>query len=219
MPCQQPKDAVNRNEYIFVKSSKIGFDFDQTLADSSQGIADCLEIVSLALARDVSRSELHRLSLSGRPLRETLLEIFDVSDVDLAMRVFLKNYPTIGVQRTKLFPGVLELFEKLRLEHYKIYILSAKTHENLILSLKHLEVDVDEAVGGLDFSGKVSFIQDLGLDFYVGDQFSDMLAASEAQSKGILVNNSSTEELLVSIHARFQDINELLCNYRSVLKI
>lgn len=197
---------------------RIGFDFDQTLADSSEGILDCLQIVCLTFARDVSRSELHQLSLSGRPLRETLLEIVDISELDIATESFLGEYPTTGVQGTKLFAGVDELFRGLRLEEFPIYILSAKTHANLVLSLNHLKVDVDQAIGGLDFAGKVNAIRDLGLDFYVGDQFSDMAAAAEASCRGILVNNSSREKLPAPIHARFEDINQLLVNYKSVFK-
>ena len=197
---------------------RIGFDFDQTLADSSEGILDCLQIVCLTFARDVSRSELHQLSLSGRPLRETLLEIVDISELDLATESFLGEYPATGVQGTKLFAGVVELFKGLRLEEFQIYILSAKTHANLILSLDHLKVDVNQAIGGLDFAGKVNAIRDLGLDFYVGDQFSDIAAAAEAPCRGILVNNSSKEKLPAPIYARFEDINHLLVNYKSVFK-
>ena len=208
-----------RNESTTLNNLSIGFDFDQTLADSSEGIMNCLEFVCLAFARDVSRNKLTQLSLSGRPLGETLSEIVSASEMDSAKAVFLEKYPTIGVQGTKLFSGVRELFELLRLEDCKIYILSAKTHDNLILSINNLQLQVDNAVGGLDFSGKVSFINEFELDFYVGDQISDMAAASEAQSRGILVNNSSIEKLPDGVYARFKNINDLLCNIRSILKI
>jgi hypothetical protein len=46
-----------------------------------------------------------------------------------------------------------------------------------------------------------------------------MTAASEAQSRGILVNNSSMEKLPDGVYARFENINDLLCNIRSILEI
>jgi len=211
--------VVIKKERSGLNNLIIGFDFDQTLADSSQGIVDCLQIVNLAFAKEVPRSELHRLSLSGRPLGETLSGIVSSSEIEPARELFLEKYPTIGVQGTKLFPGVHELFEVLKIEQFKIIILSAKTHKNLILSLNHLKVDVNQAIGGLDFAGKVKAIQDLKLDFYVGDQFSDMKAAAEAHCKGILVCNPSSEELPVPVHARFKDINGLLGEFRSVFGI
>ena len=197
----------------------IGFDFDQTLADSSEGIANCLQIVCHSLKKEVSQSDLNQLSVSGRPLKETLSAFVDESEIALAVSIFLEIYPTIGVKGTKLFPKVREMINLLKMENYSVSILSAKTHQNLILSLDHLNLQVDRAVGGLDFSGKVKHIQELNLDFYVGDQISDMMAAYESKCKGILVNNSSVEAIPFPTHARFKDISDLFANLRSVFYV
>ena len=124
----------------------------------------------------------------------------------------------IGVQGSQLFSGVNDLMQTLKGQKFKIYVLSAKTHNNLILSLNHLNIQVDRAVGGLDFSGKTNHIKALKLDFYVGDQISDMMAAAEANCKGILVNSTSPREVQVPIHARFHDINHLFDNIQSLLE-
>jgi phosphoglycolate phosphatase len=197
----------------------IGFDFDQTLADSSEGIAKCLQIVCESLKKEVSPNELNRLAISGRPLKETLSAFVNESEIALAVDIFLQIYPTVGVNGTILFPNVRELIDLLKMENYSVSILSAKTHQNLILSLDHLNLQVDRAVGGLDFSGKVKHIQEFNLDFYIGDQITDMIAAYEAECKGILVNNSSVEAIPVPTHARFKDIGELFNNLRSVLHV
>jgi phosphoglycolate phosphatase-like HAD superfamily hydrolase len=110
------------------------------------------------------------------------------------------------------------LIQALKRQKFKIYVLSAKTHYNLILSLNHLNIEVDRAVGGLDLSGKTKYIKSLKLDFYVGDQISDMIAAAEANCKGILVNSTLPREVQVPIHARFHDINQLFDNIQSLLE-
>jgi phosphoglycolate phosphatase-like HAD superfamily hydrolase len=196
----------------------IGFDFDQTLADTSPGIEDCLGIINSTFAKGIEQSRLRELSVSGLTLRETLSQIVSQSEIEHAVDVFLREYPVIGVQGSQIFSGVNDLMQTLKCQKFKIYVLSAKTHDNLILSLNHLDIQVDQAVGGLDFSGKTKYIKALKLDFYVGDQISDMMAAAEANCKGILVNSTSPREVQVPIHARFHDINHLFDNIQSLLE-
>jgi phosphoglycolate phosphatase-like HAD superfamily hydrolase len=196
----------------------IGFDFDQTLADTSPGIEDCLGIINKTFTKGIDQSKLRDLSVSGLTLRETLSQIVSQSEIEHAVDIFLREYPVIGVQGSQLFSGVNDLIQALKRQKFKIYVLSAKTHDNLILSLNHLNIEVDRAVGGLDLSGKTKYIKSLKLDFYVGDQISDMIAAAEANCKGILVNSTLPREVQVPIHARFHDINQLFDNIQSLLE-
>lgn len=196
----------------------IGFDFDQTLADTSPGIEDCLGIINKTFSKGIDQSKLRDLSVSGLTLRETLSQIVSQSEIEHAVDIFLREYPVIGVQGSQLFSGVNDLVQALKRQKFKIYVLSAKTHDNLILTLNHLNIEVDRAVGGLDLSGKTKYIKSLKLDFYVGDQISDMIAAAEANCKGILVNSTLPREVQVPIHARFHDINQLFDNIQSLLE-
>lgn len=196
----------------------IGFDFDQTLADTSPGIKDCLGIINTTFTKGIEQSKLRDLSVSGLTLRETLSQIVSQSEIERAVDVFLKEYPKIGVQGSKLFSGVNDLIQTLKRQKFKIYVLSGKTHDNLILSLNYLNIEVDRAVGGLDLSGKIAYIKSLKLDFYVGDQISDMIAAAAANCKGILVNNTSPREVQIPIHAHFDDINQLFDNMEFLLE-
>ena len=186
--------------------NSIGFDFDQTIADSAEGIQGCLNVVCerLSIASDIS--QLRSLSVSGLPLKDILTQIVPLSLVELASQVFMEMYPSIGLYGTTLFPHVKELFEYLRKENYKIYVLSAKSSQNLALSLKHLELSVECAIGGLDFEGKVRWIQELDLQIYVGDQVSDMEAASKAGCKGILISRNISDNPLHGARSRFDSI-------------
>ena len=200
-----------------MKNLVVGFDFDQTLADSSQGIFDCLKAVADIQNLEIEESFLHQLAVSGRPLRDTLSQFLPDRDIKFGVETFMRLYPKVGVQGTFLFPGVIELFTKLKQEKATIFILSSKTHSNLILTLNNLELHVDQAIGSLDYKGKVENIRDLKLDFYVGDQFSDMSAAAEAGCRGILVNNFSESETPIPLHARFQTLSEMQQNLLTLL--
>jgi phosphoglycolate phosphatase-like HAD superfamily hydrolase len=211
--------TVDQKGENFMSVRAIGFDFDQTLADTSRGIENCLGVVNSTFAKGLDQSLLRELSVSGLTLRETLSQIVNQTEIEQAVNVFLREYPVLGVRGSQLFEGVNELLQRLKLKNFKIYILSAKTHENLVLSLNHLQIEVDRAVGGLDVAGKTKYIKDLKLEFYVGDQISDMEAAAGANCKGVLVNSLSPREVEVPIHARFHNINHMFENIQFLLEV
>jgi phosphoglycolate phosphatase-like HAD superfamily hydrolase len=202
------------------QKSKFGFDFDQTIADSSAGITQCIEVVAKAFNSRISKEEIINLSKSGMSLSETLSVFVPNHEIDSAVRIFMESYPVLGVQGTSLFPGVHELFSQLRNLNIPIYIISAKSFKNLQLSIDYLQIQVEEYFGGMNLQGKADKIEYLGLDFYVGDQVSDMQAASLAGAKGLLVNNSSKSlESKETCFAEFSNILELNQKLSSVLEI
>jgi len=206
---------TNRN---MEQKIKFGFDFDQTIADSSTGMCQCIEAVASAFDSKISKEEMLTLSKSGKSLSETLSFFISPSQMDSAVRIFMDSYPTLGVQGTTLFPGVRELFSQLRNLNIPIYIISAKSIQNLELSITYLALHVDESVGGMKLQGKADAIRRLDIEYYVGDQMSDMRAANLAGSKGLLVNNTSEpSDPGESYFARFQDIQELNLKISSIL--
>jgi phosphoglycolate phosphatase len=173
------------------RTSRFGFDFDQTIADSSPGISQCLNIVAQAFDSNISKEVIVNLSKSGKSLSETLSAFIPPQELDSAARIFMDSYPVLGIQGTTLFPGVRELFRQLEDLSISIYIISAKSNQNLELSISHLELQVEESIGGMKLQGKADAIRRLDIEYYVGDQMSDMQAANLAGAKGILVNNLS----------------------------
>lgn len=198
---------------------RFGFDFDQTIADSSPGISQCLEVVAKAFDSRISNEEIVNLSKSGKSLSETLSVFVPPKEMDSAARIFMDNYPELGIQGTTLFPGVRELFRQLEDLSISIYIISAKSTRNLELSIRHLELKVKESVGGMKLQGKADAIRRLDVDYYVGDQISDMVAANLAGAKGILVNNLSEPSGPTGAYfAKFHNILELNQKLGSILK-
>ena len=140
--------------------------------------------------------------------------------MDSAVRIFMGSYPKIGVQGTTLFPGVRELFGQLRNMNISIYIISAKSNRNLELSIDYLQLQVEEYFGGMNLQGKADAIRGLGLNYYVGDQMSDMHAANLGGAKGLLVNNLlETSNIEETFSARFENILELSKKLTSILDI
>lgn len=191
---------------VFNKS--IGFDFDQTLADTTRGITECLHYVCYELGINASSCRIEKLSISGLQLKDILGELVPSSLIDKATKIFMHVYPTKGINGTRLFPGVTEMFEDLRKKKIETYILSAKSIDNLLLSLVHLKLDVNHAFGGLDYDGKVALIEKFKLPIYVGDQNSDIKAALQAGCRGILISKEAPKELSPSIYTRFNSITD-----------
>ena len=202
------------------RTIKFGFDFDQTIADSSTGICQCIEVVANAFDSKISKEEMLTLSKSGKSLSETLSVFIPPNQMDSAVRIFMDSYPKIGVQGTTLFPGVRELFGQLRNMNISIYIISAKSNRNLELSIDYLQLQVEEYFGGMNLQGKADAIRGLGLNYYVGDQMSDMHAANLGGAKGLLVNNLlETSNIEETFSARFENILELSKKLTSILDI
>lgn len=201
------------------QTCRFGFDFDQTIADSSLGISQCLDIVAKSFNLRISREEIVNLSKSGKSLSETLSAFVPPQEVDSATRIFMDSYPVFGIQGTTLFPGVRELLRQLEDLSISFYIISAKSTQNLELSIRYLELHVEESVGGMKLQGKADALRRLNVDYYVGDQMSDMQAANLAGAKGLLVNNiSEPTSPSEAYFAKFEDIQELNQKLSFILK-
>jgi histidinol phosphatase-like enzyme len=71
----------------------------------------------------------------------------------------------------------------------------------------------------MKLQGKADAIRRLDIEYYVGDQMSDMQAANLAGAKGILVNNlSEPSGPSETYFAKFQNILELNQKLSSILK-
>jgi phosphoglycolate phosphatase len=97
-----------------VNSRTIGFDFDQTLADSKQGIAACLAEVCNHFMHAVDETRVDELAVSGLTLDLMLSALFDTEKIELQRGKFLELYPSLGVGGTRLMPGAKELLETTR---------------------------------------------------------------------------------------------------------
>jgi hypothetical protein len=172
------------------KTIVIGFDFDQTLADSDIGIQDCLKYTGGIYGVEVEMESLARIAKSGLKLEPMLREFIPESFLPQARNTFLSIYPELGVAGTKPIEGASHLMQMLRSNGHRLVVVSAKNLQNLELSLKHLHFEFDEVYGGASGPEKTRCIIRSKIQIYVGDQESDVIAAHDAGVMAILVSHN-----------------------------
>jgi phosphoglycolate phosphatase-like HAD superfamily hydrolase len=169
--------------------SVIGFDFDQTLADSAIGIQDCLLYTGQNFGIKVDMDSASKIARSGLKLEPMLREFIPENLLSQARLTFLSIYPEIGVAGTRPMEGASDLLQMLRNNRHRLAVISAKSLRNLELSLKHLQFDFDEVYGDASGQEKTECILKSKAQFYIGDQEGDVIAARNAGVMAILVNN------------------------------
>lgn len=174
----------------------IAFDFDMTLAETSEAVyATLLSSFTLVSIPMVTNPTTDFPSLRGLKLREQLIGMslnqLSESDLEELEVAFMKQYPSIGVPKSKLFSGVRELFETLHACKIPIHIVSAKSPTNLELSLHYLGLEPDKWIGGIFGEQKIDYLVQNSCSTYVGDAPIDAEIARKAFCKAIIINNSN----------------------------
>lgn len=131
------------------------FDFDGTIMDTSPGIYDSFDRVIAHYKLDFPRSQYQRMI--GPPLRESFRTILGIpqDEIQNATKVYRDYYTVEGMYNTNVYPGVVQLIEKLRKSGKKIYTATSKPEilTKQILEKKGL-IDLFDFVGGSDMEEK-----------------------------------------------------------------
>lgn len=106
----------------------IMFDFDGTIADTSEGIIRSMHYAydKLGIAR-VSDDTIRQII--GPPLEEmfaTLLSLDDTAYIRQAVLYFRERYAVEGIREMCIYPGVKEALEQLTRAGKKLYIVTSK---------------------------------------------------------------------------------------------
>ena len=168
----------------------IGFDFDQTLADSGNGIQDCLLYTGKQYGVNLNAEFVAKIANSGLKLEPMLKEFIPKEFLLRAKQTFLSIYPKMGVAGTKPMAGSNHLLEMLRGNGHRIVVISAKNLHNLELSVQYLRFEFDEVYGGASGAEKTECILKSKTQIYVGDQESDVIAARNAGVMAVLVSQA-----------------------------
>lgn len=185
------------------------FDFDYTLADSCQGVFDC---VNFAL-KEMSLAEKSFPEISktiGLSLSETFLQLTGIPDPAKAnsfARKFVERADQIMAEKTKLFDGVRPVMEVLRRHQIKTGIVSTKFRYRItdILERQACGDYFDVIVGGEDVStvkpdpeGLNLALGTLGVrreqSLYIGDSVTDAETAKRAHIDFIAVLSGTTTQ-------------------------
>jgi phosphoglycolate phosphatase len=206
---------------FLIKSERIiGFDFDQTLADSAAGIENCLQQTCLTYGAEVEKSVLEKLARSGLKLEAMLQGIIPKESLSRARDTFMEAYPELGISGTSPMPGAIQLIQRLRTAGHKLVMISAKSSRNLELSMKHLKFEFDEVYGDASGDKKTECILKSNTEIYIGDQESDVVAAVNAGIVAILVNQKPPTFNLVDYPCHyFENLWELISPIEQLIKM
>ncbi|MBN1402461.1 MAG: HAD-IA family hydrolase, partial [Anaerolineae bacterium] len=171
------------------------FDFDYTLADSSEGIVRCVNYALAELGFEAASETSIRRTI-GLALDETFLALTGQRDrraMDAFARLFIERADQIMVAHTVLLPGVHEAVAHLRALYLPLAIVSTKFRYRIETTLRResLEGAFRVIVGGEDVrkfkpdpEGLILAAGQLGAKptatCYVGDSLTDALAAQAA---------------------------------------
>lgn len=171
------------------------FDFDLTLADSSEAIVECTQYALTRLECETATPAQIR-GVIGLPLPvmfHTLSGDEDAARAEAFVRHFVSRADEIMVQSTRIYPEVPGLLAALREQGLAVAIVSTKFRHRIdaILTRAGLRSQVDVIVGGDDVQrhkpdpeGITQALGHLGLGaaqaIYVGDHAVDAQAAEGA---------------------------------------
>lgn len=126
------------------------FDFDGTLADTSEGV---LESVEYALKK-VGSPKFPREVLKGFIGPSLFISFQRITgltpeNAELAVEYYRETYSREGIFKLKLYDGMRELLDELKRRGVKISVASAKPQVSLDVVVKHLNLDTafDKVVG------------------------------------------------------------------------
>lgn len=164
------------------------FDFDGTLADTSEGVLESVEyalkkIGSPAFPREVLKGFI------GPSLFISFQRITGLTpeNAELAVEYYRETYSREGIFKLKLYDGMRELLGELKSRGAKISVASAKPQVSLDVVVKHLNLETvfDKVVGpslAVKSDDKKELVAAARLTektVMVGDAIYDMRAAKE----------------------------------------
>lgn len=209
------------------------FDFDYTLGDSTKGIVLCMNHAFTQMGYPVQEVEAIRRTV-GRRLQDAfhiLTGNNDENEAELFTNLFKRKADEVMTISSELYPGVMEMLEKLHENGIKTAIVTTKMRFRVEDILKRFDATVliDKIVGADDVKiekpnpeGLLWIIEHFGLGksevLYVGDSFIDAETAKNAgvNFAAVLTGTTTREEFekykSVFIGRNVLEVYEYICN-------
>jgi len=107
------------------------FDLDGTLADTIDDLVECINQALAAFGRETLTADRLRLMIGDglRPLMQRASGIESAEALDEIIRHYRGLYREGMLRRTRLYPGIDEMLDRLTAARIPMAVLSNKTHE------------------------------------------------------------------------------------------
>ncbi len=172
------------------KKLHFAFDFDMTLADTREIENQAFrKLFEGYFSEEDHLQELLAGLGKGAKLKEILENTFPEDAIQEATHKFKIVFKEL-IHLIKPMYGSQELLQWLASEDVEVSIVSAKSQENLDLSMEVLGMGALSARGGLFGNEKCSRLREVKADVYVGDQISDVRAANLAGCASVLITSN-----------------------------
>jgi len=194
---------------------KIGlFDLDGTLTDSKDGIIDSARRTLAYYGINPEPEDM--IKFIGPPLRENFMSLygFDAAKAEEATAKYREYYSTDGIFNNSVYPGIIEMLEKLQNFGVELMLATSKTTVYAERILEHFRMaGYFSFVAGAEFDGRRSHKKEL-IEYalenaktrgdskngavMVGDRKHDIIGAREAgiKSIGVTYGYGPREELI-----------------------
>jgi phosphoglycolate phosphatase len=171
---------------------RVGFDLDLTLLDLRAATELALRVTNtrLGLAIDVDAV----LADLGVPFREQLATWVDSARMDVAMRVFHREFMGAGLARINALPGAEDVLGAIRAGGGFSVVITGRRKSVALACLRRCGLSVPVVVGSVVGEEKSDAMRQHRIAAYVGDHLLDMRAATLAGVVGIGVGTGSYGE-------------------------
>ena len=181
-----------------IKYKLVVFDFDGTIADTSEGIIDS-HIFTLKSLGIVIPEKKELKALIGGNLLKTYMHKFNLSENNAreAVKIYRKRYAEVGIFKTTLYPSIDKLFEMLQKNIIKIALATLKAEKFAYIMLEQMGVlkffnyicGMDEN-DSFDKAGLIEKCMLLGQcdpsnTIVIGDSKNDLIGAEKAKTNFI----------------------------------
>lgn len=132
------------------------FDLDGTLTDPREGITKSVQHALRAFG--IEEPDLKKLEpFIGPPLKDSFMEFYGLTDEQAAkaITVYRERFAPIGVLENQIFPGIVQMLEKLQEARIQLAVASSKPTVFVKQILQHFEIEqYFQVIVGSELDGK-----------------------------------------------------------------
>ena len=198
----EPRTVAGRTSFA------VGFDLDQTLADTREAIGAVFAVLAAESGVPIDTQAVMRRI--GPPLEEELAYWFPADEVPVMAARFRALYPDIAIPATVLMPGAAAALDAVRVRGGRVVVVSGKNQADTERTVRFLGLRADAVVGGLFGAEKGTALRAHGAGAYIGDHTGDVDAARAAEAVAVAVATGAFDSAALTAYGADVVLPDLL---------